>query len=358
MLVAIIFLLLYSLFLIFLWFRREPRKPVLTSASQPSHQISVIIPFRNEIQRLSRLVDNLLLQQGIKAEFIFVDDHSNDGTHEWLMTCHHPAVKVLKSNGHGKKQAVLTGIEKASGTWIVTTDADCEVGPYWLQSIQQSVNQGILALPIRLPNEPGLWSAIQRIEFSSIMGLAISLANLGKPVMISAAGMAYQKELFLELDPYRDNLHQASGDDEYLLKAAIKKGKPVEFCTMPEAIVTTVASPNVVEFLHQRLRWAGKWRSGNSITGLILAPLIILIHWSWLFLLASVLRRPELWAVSTLAIKVLAEGMFLFKSCNRLKMTWSTPAFLILQVVYPFYVLFVGVGSLFLKPEWKGRKIK
>jgi hypothetical protein len=29
----------------------------------------------------------------------------------------------------------------------------------------------------------------------------------------------------------------------------------------------------------------------------------------------------------------------------------------VFMVVYPFYIIFVSVASLFLKPKWKGRKI-
>jgi hypothetical protein len=62
-------------------------------------------------------------------------------------------------------------------------------------------------------------------------------------------------------------------------------------------------------------------------------------------------------ATTLLVIKFIAEGYFLYTVSNRLNQSFSVPAFIILQMMYPFYVIMIGILSQLLDYEWKGRKL-
>ena len=104
-------------------------------------KVSVIIPLRNEARRMAGLLESLDGQDYPQAEFIFIDDRSSDGTGELLRDFAEKRKGViiitLKENpGPNHKQYALSrGIEAASGTLFLFTDADCEVPSGWIRAM-------------------------------------------------------------------------------------------------------------------------------------------------------------------------------------------------------------------------------
>src|SRR5262245_25112659 len=71
------------------WVRRLPVLETFTTADQPAPSLpantircSVVIPARNEEARIEQTIRYLLVQRGVEAEFIVVDDRSTDRTSE------------------------------------------------------------------------------------------------------------------------------------------------------------------------------------------------------------------------------------------------------------------------------------
>lgn len=92
--------------------------------------LSVIIPCYNEEENLKRgvldEVENYLRDQKYTSEVIISDDQSTDGSlafvEKYLQT--HPRFKLLKNKHGGKPFALRSGIKKAKGKVILTTDMD------------------------------------------------------------------------------------------------------------------------------------------------------------------------------------------------------------------------------------------
>lgn len=93
--------------------------------------LSIVIPAYNEERRLPESLDKVLEwlreQRPSFGEVIVVDDGSSDGTaalvEEYCRT--HPVVRLLRSPGNrGKGYAVRNGMLEATGSWILSTDAD------------------------------------------------------------------------------------------------------------------------------------------------------------------------------------------------------------------------------------------
>jgi dolichol-phosphate mannosyltransferase len=97
--------------------------------------ISVVLPLYNEagaIERLYGELDRVLARCGGQAEFIFVDDGSDDGSGQVLdaLAADDPRVRVLHlSRNFGHQAAVHAGLLHARGDAVVVMDTDLQDDP-------------------------------------------------------------------------------------------------------------------------------------------------------------------------------------------------------------------------------------
>jgi len=96
-------------------------------------KLSVIVPVfneRNTVVEVLRRMRAVELPDGIDREIIVVDDGSTDGTRDVLNQLRDSTVRILLHDGNrGKGAAVRTGIEVASGDYVLIQDADLEYDP-------------------------------------------------------------------------------------------------------------------------------------------------------------------------------------------------------------------------------------
>jgi poly-beta-1,6-N-acetyl-D-glucosamine synthase len=329
--------------------------------------ISVIIPVRNEELLVTAIIQDLKNQMYDTFEVIFVNDHSDDKT--FTIINHQirddSRFAIVNSTGIGKKEALAGGIALSKGNLIVTTDADCCVGPEWLTRINQYFQDDNTKMAfggVRMTEEhDSLFSSMQAIEFSSLIGTGGATIISGFPTMCNGANLAFTKDVLNEVGGFEDNKHIPSGDDEFLLRKIFKKyPKGICFMAASEVIVSTVPQPTLYDFIQQRIRWAGKWRHHETFGSKALAIFTILFQ--IIFLLILPFTLGGLITMETflllIAIKILGEAYFLTKVSDFLKIRWNWPAFILLQFLYPFYVVFIGIISHFQPFTWKGRQLK
>ncbi len=100
--------------------------------------LSIIIPAYNEEETiqtiLERIISVQMIKKNIKKEIIVIDDHSTDRTAEKVIEFknNHPDSNItyLKhKKNQGKGAAIHTGIQEASGDFLVVQDADLEYDP-------------------------------------------------------------------------------------------------------------------------------------------------------------------------------------------------------------------------------------
>ena len=96
-------------------------------------KLSVIVPVyneRNTVVEVLRRMRAVELPDGIDREIIVVDDGSDDGTRDVLNQLRDSTVRILSHPGNrGKGAAVRTGIDVASGDYVLIQDADLEYDP-------------------------------------------------------------------------------------------------------------------------------------------------------------------------------------------------------------------------------------
>lgn len=95
---------------------------------------SVIIPTRNRLPRLQRVVESVLAQQNAGAvELIVVNDGSTDATAGYLANMQQThGVKTVHTTGLGPAKARNRGAAAATAEVLAFTDDDCVVPPTWL----------------------------------------------------------------------------------------------------------------------------------------------------------------------------------------------------------------------------------
>ena len=100
--------------------------------------ISIIVPVYNERENIDEFGERLYLalrNSGFRSEVIFVDDHSSDGTWEYLLelersTKETDVFRVLRKHGRrGKAFSLLQGFAEARGNILAMIDGDLQYAP-------------------------------------------------------------------------------------------------------------------------------------------------------------------------------------------------------------------------------------
>lgn len=92
-------------------------------------KITVIIPYWNAEKFIGRCAESVKCQEG-SYEFIFVNDHSTDGSEAELREHKDRRFRLMKNTeAKGVSGARNTGLDHARGEWVTFLDADDEMLP-------------------------------------------------------------------------------------------------------------------------------------------------------------------------------------------------------------------------------------
>lgn len=336
-----------------------------------STAVSIIIAARNEAEGIHRTIEALLAQDYDQSltEIIFIDDHSTDNTAEIISSYATSGVKLIslkeeKALNSYKKKAIQTAIGQSSGSLIITTDADCRMGPAWLKTIvsfYEEKRYKMISSPVAYDEEKTFFERSQSLEFLYLIGLGASTIGNNKPSTCNGANLTYEKEAFYEVGGFQGIDDLASGDDELLLhKIAARYDNQIGFLKNRDAIVYTHAKPNLGEFLQQRKRWASKSTRYKNKSIIVLGVFIWFFNLSILLNLAAgifMLGYLKIFLFQ-LILKIAVEFAFLVDVTGFAKRKSLLILLPVLNVFHVLYIIYIGVAGNSGKYNWKGRMVK
>jgi len=370
---ALLFSLAYcSLITLFTigWFRKRKYEADDTLGTTT---ISVIIAARNEEINIGNCLKAIIAQNypAERFEVIIVDDHSTDNTvleiNRVIVVNPGIRIKLLQLAGEeqGKKAAIAKAVSVAENEWTVTTDADCMMGKNWLYELISSSSDPkvkMILAPVIFKKTKTLFGNLQELEFLSLIATSAGAALLGFPIMCNGANLAYRKSAYESVGGFNSDKIFASGDDMFLMMKIRKLYGPgaIRFVKTISAGVSTNAHEKMSEFLNQRLRWVSKsrgykdpWVIATSAIVFAQSFLLLIVLFGWLTGVIGPTLLIILFSAKFIFDLPLIAAICRFAKRSRL-MFWYLP----LQLIYPLYIVGIGLLGNILSFTWKGRKLE
>ncbi len=353
--------------------------PVLSNPS-----VSIVVVCRNEAHQLPALIDALKAQTFAAFELIWVDDHSTDATKQLMQSTISEMVdvKVLESQGNGKKQGLLTGVLVAGGEMILVTDADCQPSPAWVETMYEAYcrsSADVLIGPVRIDSQTqtsvshligsvridsktqmsvfqkhanNWFVELQQLEFATLVASGMAGAALERAFMANGANMAFKKSVWLQLYTQLQ-LQQMSGDDVFLIHAVKQQQGLIRAVFDRDAMVTTQAAATVVAFFRQRRRWMSKAPAYRDKDILFTQWVVAGIN-LWMLILAVALPFNSVLIGFLLPLgfaKFVLDMVFIRRFSAFFGLKPGAFTVVLLFIAYPFYVLFTAL-TLVKSPKY------
>ena len=335
--------------------------------------ISVIIPARNEEKNIEACLQSILKQNYPSElfEVIIIDDHSTDQTVEKVKRFESSQLHLyqladfLKDSKEQafKKRALELGIQKASGSLIVTTDADCLAPENWLlhfATLYESKSLRFIAAPVNFHQEQSVFEAFQSLDFMGMMGVSGAGLQGQFMHMCNGANLAYERKAFYEVDGFKGIDQLASGDDMLLMhKIAQRFPGEVAYLKNAQATTFTKAMPKLSDFFSQRIRWASKSGAYQDFKiNLILATVFL---FCWNILLGLLLLPFFGWtAFIAFSFQIIVKSIFDYRFLGMMARFFKREElmrfFIPSQILHICYIAVVGIlANLKKQYRWKGR---
>jgi peptidoglycan-N-acetylglucosamine deacetylase len=245
--------------------KREKKSAAMAIPFQVSQLplVSIIVPAYNEEINAVRTVNSLLQQDYPSLQVVFIDDGSKDNTYNNVKESfkNNPAVHVFTKPNGGKASALNTGIEKATGEYIVCIDADTQLKPDAVAELLKKFNQsgehsggavGAVAGNVKVGNEVNMitrWQSIEYITSQNFDRRAFDLLNC--ITVVPGAIGAFNKEAIIKAGGFTSD---TLAEDCDLTMRMHRNGYMVRNCN--EAISFTEAPETMRQFMRQRFRWS------------------------------------------------------------------------------------------------------
>ena len=340
--------------------RRKERQYEKGSKKISNDQVSVIIPFRNEAARLGPLLDSIQNATEDPMEFIFVDDHSDDGSAQHIekkIQSEHSLIIELSDIEEGKKVAIRRGIHESRGQWLLSMDADVRFKNDYFSALSNLEEADMYVLPAVMVAKR--WHEhLYEVDLILVNAANCGLAGWKRPIMASGANLLYRRAAFDQFDQFERHAHMPSGDDIYLLRDFRESGADVRLMTDPNLAIQTETPQSFSEFIHQRLRWLAKTGDVKDHLSTTLAIIQAVLTFFFVGLLVAKGIENEwgsFWLV--FGLKTGMDMLLFFPYFRRIQRLASWLFIPLYEFLFPFYTLLILSMMYWFKPNWKGRKL-
>jgi cellulose synthase/poly-beta-1,6-N-acetylglucosamine synthase-like glycosyltransferase len=216
-----------------------------------------------------------------------------------------------------------------------------------------------------LKKENGQWRRalyiFQALDFMALQGITGAGVYKKFHCMCNGANLAYEKKVFYEVGGYEGIDSIASGDDMLLMHKIYEKyPNRISFLKSANTTVKTKPVKTLMDFFHQRIRWASKADkyTDKKITGVLIFVYLFNVWILLLCILSFVYHTIFYCFIALLFAKIICELFFLYpvaKFFNKEKLLWWFPLAQPFHIVYTIIVGWLGKFGSF---KWKERKVR
>ena len=238
-------------------------------------KISVIIPVKNEEEKIERCLEAVFSQSYKPHEVIVVDGHSTDKTVENARKFH---VRILYEDYHTRAGACQIGVGNAEGDYVAFTDADCIPEKNWLENLVKEFDDDIVGVGGGIKNiGEGLWEKSINLAVETFLGSANSVQGRvfkDKRYVnsISGCNSMYRREDIIKVGGFDVGL--ATVEDTELNRKFLRIGK---LLYTPGAVILHNHQRGLKEF-GKRMYQYGYGRGKSRIWDLqIIPPILVLL---------------------------------------------------------------------------------
>ncbi len=334
-------------------------------------KFTVIIPFRNEENNLPALLESITKLNYHKGmyEVIFVNDDSDDDSLKILESSDLAKDKRIdfsiinndRKTNSPKKDAIALAISKAKYEWIVTTDADCVLPKFWLDSFDEFIqlqHPEFIIAPVTYVNMNRFLYRFQLLDILSLQGSTIGGFGIGKAFLCNGANLAYTKRIFESVNGFEGNDTIGSGDDIFMLEKASKAfPEKVKLLKCEQAIVSTLPQLSMDSLISQRIRWASKSGAYKNIFAKLSGIIVFLMNGGMivfgLMTLSGIIKLNIL--LYLLIIKFAIDFLLIYKAANFTNQKEVMKSYVFAFILYPFFCVYIVFASIFRTYKWKDR---
>jgi len=319
-------------------------------------KISIIVSIRNEEKNINELISGLenLDYPDQNFEVIIIDDNSYDNT--FIVLKNNISEKenffVYKNDSEGKRGAITYGIKKSRFPFIMITDGDCKPETGWLKHSAALFDSGYDMIfgisPFYRDN-----SFVNKIScFENLRNsfLTFTFASLGIPYSAAARNFGFNKEKFYSIGGYANTKDTLSGDDDLLLREAVKNKLKVGILTNRNSFVFSCTKKTFREYFQQRARHTqtsfhyllkhkillGSWHTFNLL--LLFSPLLMTVN--PFFGILFVLKMLADITTTKILQKKFGYRFYFYEA-------------IYLQVIYEIFLIVHFFNAKFSKIKWK-----
>ncbi len=355
-------LLISTIFIIFISLMLNSNKRIFVkyhSKLKTNITLSVIVAAKNEEKNLPALISSLVKQSYAADlfEVIIIDDNSSDNTFEKAKSLtenfyHFSIYKVTDKKYSGKKGVLEFGIAKAKNPFVLITDADCQPDKKWIESFARKLdsdNDFVFGIAPFIQDKT-LVNKISCFENLRTQLLTLSFANLGLPYSAAARSFGFRKNSFDKLSGYQNTTETLSGDDDLLLREAVKHKMKIDIVADDDSFVYSNTSKSFAEYLKQKTR-----HTSTSLHYLFIHQLLLgLWHLINLFMLFSpLLMIFNIKFLILFLVKVLGDIYLISSTKDYFNYKFNFLEIVFYQVIYEILLIINFFNAIFRKVEWK-----
>ncbi len=337
--------------------RRKKEFPFQTTPS-----VTVLVCARNEEKNLDGCLASLLSLDYPSAllEILIVDDRSTDATAQMLESWkkQFPNLKTIstadfdETQHQGKVNALIRGMDEASGEFVVITDADCAVCPNWVREhLRWYDNETGMVSSITVLDSMKPFDIAQSLEMTELLGLSMAAINYSIPVSVIGNNLSIRKAAYEEIGGYR-KIPFSVTEDVALFQSVWNTEKwKVRFKANDDLLVRSQPPGSFKTWWRQKHRWV---IGGKDIR--VMGKIILLLGFIGAFtLIAAPFVLPLKLALLVIAVKFFGDLLIIYPTLSgmkQMKLIWFLPVY---QLYLFFFLLCVPILYLQKEVRWKGR---